>query len=346
MDAKIRMPIERHVPLRDKTTFRIGGAARYFCFARSLDDLAEGLGFARSNGLPVFILGSGSNILLDDAGFDGLVIQLGLTGLSFLPQGERMELSAAAGESFDGVAARAAREGLWGLENLSGIPGSVGGAVVQNIGAYGAALSQCLAWVDVLDLETGDASRLPNSACAFGYRESLFKHQKKIVLGAGFLLSTTPAPNLSYDDLRVRLGSTPPSLGAIRQAVLSIRRGKFPDLSKEGTAGSFFKNPIVSGRDAGALRPHAPLFFLPEAEAYKLPLAYLLDHGLHLNGLSVGGARLFERQPIVIAAHPGTSSADVRELAELVERRVFDTYGIAVEREVLVVPGQAAPLSA
>lgn len=339
------MPIESGVALRDKTTFRIGGRARFFSLCRSLDDISDALHFANSNQLPVFVLGGGSNILFDDGGFDGLVIQLGLSGVVAAPRGGGVELIAAAGEPFDLVAARAVREGLWGLENLSGIPGSVGGAVVQNIGAYGAALSQYLAWVDVLDIESEKIGRLSNKACAFGYRESVFKHERKIVLRAGFLLPNTPAPNLSYDDLRLRLRGTRPSLGDIRKAVLSVRRTKFPDLSKEGTAGSFFKNPIVSEQDANALRVHMPVFFLPEARAYKLPLAYLLDRRLHLNGLGIGGARLFERQPLVIATKHGTSSEDVKKLAELVERKVFDSYGIAVEREVRVVPRRPAASS-
>lgn len=337
------MAVEEQVALSAETTFRIGGPARYFMRARSIEDVREALHFARSRRLAVFVLGGGSNVLFDDQGYDGLVLRIGSSKIELAANKEGIELIAAAGEPFDHVVQRAVDEGLWGLENLSGIPGSVGGAIVQNIGAYGAAVSEHVTWVDVLDRKSGEASRIWPRDCGFGYRQSIFKHPEKIVLRAGFLLSKTAAPNLTYGDLRLALQGIRPSLEEIRRAVLAVRRAKFPDLAREGTAGSFFKNPIVSEEGAARLSTDAPLFFLPEVRAYKVALAYLLDHGLHVKGMRRGGARLFERQPLVIAADRGASSADVKELAREVARRVFDAYRIRIEPEVEIVARREAP---
>jgi UDP-N-acetylmuramate dehydrogenase len=331
------MTIEENVPLAPLTSFKIGGPARFFVPVETTEELQKALSFAKERGLAVLILGGGSNVLIDDAGWGGLVIKIEITGI----ERDGQALIAGAGESWDALVARAVGEGLWGLENLSGIPGSVGGAVVGGIGAYGAAVGQHLVWVEALDLD-GTIQRMTNTECAFGYRSSFFKNEagRYIVLRAAFELSTTPAPELSYKDLAGRFREGIPSLAAIREAVLAIRSGKFPDLAVEGTAGSFFKNPIVSAKEAEALTrryPAMPVFSMPETDGIKVPLAWLLDHVLALKGTCVGGARLFERQPLVIAATAGASAADVRTLAQMVEKKVKEEFNILIEREVHVV---------
>lgn len=340
------MQMEEKVPLAPLTTFRAGGPARFFMRARTQGEVREAAHYAREFRLPFFVLGGGSNLLVRDGGFDGMVVKMELAGVELRREGNNTLLIATAGEPWDGLVARAVRKNLWGVENLSGIPGTVGGAVVQNIGAYGQALSSTLAWTEALDRESGEVRRFSNTECAFGYRDSFFKHDdgRHIVLRAALALSPEQKPDLSYKDMAHLFAGTNPSLAEIRAAVLAIRAGKFPDLSQEGTAGSFFKNPVLAEPEALALQakhPDMPLFPLPEAAGRKVPLAYLFDHGLNLKGYACGRARLFEQQPLVIAAQFGARAEDIEQLAEEVRKKIFDAYAVAIEPEVRIIGTRA-----
>ncbi len=339
------MTIEEQIKLSPHTTFDIGGPARFFVRVTNTAELFEALAFAKKHNYKVFILGGGSNILIDDEGFDGLVIKIELAGVELAREGTAALIVAAAGESWDTFVARTVEENLWGIENLSGIPGTVGGAVVQNIGAYGAALSQTLEWVEVLDRQTENIKTLTREACAFGYRDSIFKQNpgRYVVLHAAFSLSGVPNPNISYKDLQEQFKDKTPTIQEIRAAVLGVRKNKFPDLGKEGSAGSFFKNPVVPAAEAkkiAARYPGLPLFSLPESVDIKIPLGWLLDfhHGvLDMREARVGGARLFEKQFLVIAAEKKSTAADVKQLAKIVQEKVFATCGLSVENEVHIV---------
>jgi UDP-N-acetylmuramate dehydrogenase len=342
------MVIEENVPLASLTTFGIGGDARFLVTVNGVEELQEALEFAKKKELQVLLLGGGSNMLIPDAGWAGLVIKIEIKGVELA----KNILIAGAGESWDGLVERAVAQNVWGIENLSGIPGTVGGAVVQNIGAYGAALSQTLQWVEVYDTKADTESdtakkiiKMSNAECAFGYRDSFFKHTagRYVVLRAAFVLSSTPQPDVSYKDLAARFAGSSPSLVAIRAAVLEIRKDKFPDLTQEGTAGSFFKNPIVSNRAAQALKeryPGLPIFTMPETEGVKVPLAWFLDssHGvLDMRELHEGGARLFEKQPLVIVAQKNTLASDVVLLAQKVKKEVKEKLHLDIEEEVKII---------
>jgi len=335
------MQIEEHIPLGPLTTFKIGGPARFFARVKTTEELQEALAFAKEKNVKLFILGGGSNILVDDAGFDGLVIKVEITGVE--EQGN--VCIAGAGESWDALVLRAVEKKLWGIENLSGIPGTVGGAVVQNIGAYGQVLSQTLEWVDVYDTVVGQEKRLSKEECKSGYRDSLFKHEpgRYVVLRAAVELSTTERADVSYKDLAARFAGSTPTLQEVREAVLAIRAAKFPDILVEGTAGSFFKNPIVPLAEAKALQatyPELPLFPLPESADVKVPLGWFLDyrHGvLDMRSVRIGGARMYEKQFLVIAAERGTSSADVKTLVALVQKKIRDTLNVDIEPEVTMI---------
>ncbi len=345
--------MSENVPLAPLTTFSIGGPARYFARVASLAELQHALAFAREHELPLFILGGGSNVLIDDAGFAGLVIKMEIRGIEEQkdPNGSTL-LIGGAGEPWDAFVAYAVERGLWGIENLSGIPGTIGGAVVQDIGAYGAALSQTLRYAQVLDTRDNSVRNLTRDECAFGYRESIFKREegRYIVLGAALALSDAQQPNFSYadpsrlyKDLARRFAGTTPTLPEIRAAILDIRRDKFPDLAVLGTAGSFFKNPVVPKAEAERLRARygeLPLFSLPESDNIKVPLGWLLDyrHGvIDIRGLAVGGARMFEKHFLVAVAERGTAAADVRALARAVQEKVFDACAIKIEPEVKII---------
>jgi UDP-N-acetylmuramate dehydrogenase len=339
------MEIQEGVALAPLTTFGIGGKARYFARVQSMPELYEALAFAEKEGCKFFILGGGSNVLISDSGFDGLVIKIELAGIELLREEDGVLLVAAAGESWEGLVQRAVSENIWGIENLAGIPGTVGGAVVQNIGAYGAALSQTLEWVEAYDTESKATKTFTNEACKFGYRESIFKKEpgRYVVLHAAFRLKAVGQPDVSYKDLAARFKDAAPTLKQIHDAVIEIRGNKFPDLSLEGTAGSFFKNPVIPLAEAKKLQekyPEMPIFALPESADIKIPLGWLLDyrHGvLDMREMRVGGARMYEKQFLVIVAEKNTSADDVKMLAKEVQKKLFVACGISVEPEVHIV---------
>ena len=327
------MRIEENVLLGHLTTFFIGGPARYLVRVRNVEELKQSLDFSKYRNIEILLLGGGSNVLVSDAGFDGLVIKIEMTGV----EKEGKLLIAGAGENWDALVERAVQSGLWGIENLSGIPGTVGAAPIQNIGAYGVEVKNTLAWVEAFDTQSGALVRLQNTECGFGYRTSRFKKEpgRFIVLRAAFKLNKNGAPNASYKDLA---GISRLNLDEIRANVLAVRAGKFPDLKKEGTAGSFFLNPVVSAQKAAELLekyPNLPNF--PAENGRKVSLAWLLDNVLRVKGLSVGGARLYEKQPLVIAASRGTSASDVAGLAQKVSRLVEEKLGIVIEPEVTII---------
>ncbi len=340
------MQIKENVPLAPLTTFGIGGVARYLALAQDIKEIVAAFAYAKEKDLKVLLLGGGSNMLMPDTGWSGLVIKIEVKGVEI----ETNVVIAGAGEGWDGVVAQAVSKELWGLENLSGIPGTVGGAVVQNIGAYGAALSQTLSWVEVFDTTSGEVKKLTNAECAFGYRTSIFKKNagRYIVLRAAFELSTAPNPNLAYrdpnkayKDIAQILEKNPePSLADLRAAVLAIRADKFPDISVEGTAGSFFLNPIVPEEAARGLEerfPGMPLFAMPETTDMKVPLGWILDHVLHMRGFTLGKVRLFEKQALVVVAERGATASDVQALVQKIKKEVKEKLDLEIEEEVKVI---------
>lgn len=323
------MEVEENVPLAPFTTFRLGGPARYFARVKTIHELEQSLDFARGRNQKILILGGGSNMLVGGRGFDGLVIKIELSGVERAGD----TLVAAAGESWDGLVERAVRDGLWGIENLSGIPGTVGAAPVQNIGAYGAELKDSFLWLEALNAQTLQVERFGPEQCGFGYRTSVFKREGGcVILKAAVRLRANGSPNTAYKDL---VGAENLSLQEVRERVLSIRANKFPDLTVEGTAGSFFLNPVVSPQKLARLLeryPELPHFAAEDGE--KISLAWLFDKALSIKGLAVGAARVFERQPLVLVASRGANADDVRELSAKIKDISSKTLGLQLEEEV------------
>ena len=333
------MEIREHEPLASHTTFRIGGAARVYVEAETDDDVQTALALSRERGLPLRVLGAGSNLLVPDEGVDAVVLRLTGTRIAFADgaDGETL-LAADAGARWDDVVDAAAARGLWGVENLAGIPGTMGGAAVQNIGAYGAELSEVFAYADTVDAR-GTAARIAREDARFAYRRSVFKGDRgRIITRVALALRASATPKLSYADLaRAQEAGTPLATPAeIAAAVRAIRAGKFPGPDSDGTAGSFWKNPTVPREAAERLLARYPgLPQYPQADgSVKISLAWLLDHVLNLKGHAVGAARLYEKQPLVIVASGDASSRDVDVLARDVAERVQDATGITLEREV------------
>ena len=333
------MEIREHEPLASHTTFRIGGPARVYVEAETDEDVQTALALSRERGLPLRVLGAGSNLLVPDEGVDAVVLRLTGMRIAFADSAEGETLLVAdAGARWDDVVDAAAARGLWGVENLAGIPGTMGGAAVQNIGAYGAELSEVFAYAETIDAR-GDAARIARADARFAYRRSVFKGDRdRVITKVALALRASATPKLSYADLaRAQEAGTPLTTPAeIASAVRAIRAGKFPGPGADGTAGSFWKNPTVPREEAERLLaryPRLPQYPQPDGSV-KLSLAWLLDHVLNLKGHAVGAARLYEKQPLVIVASGGATSHDVDALARDVAARVQDATGITLEREV------------
>jgi len=332
------MNIKENEPLSAYTTFKIGGPARFFCAVSSEGELVEALKFAEGKRIPFFILGGGSNLLVSDRGFDGLVVKMEMKGVIF--SGDRVR--AAAGEMWDELVAETVRRGLYGLENLSAIPGTVGATAVQNIGAYGAEVSKSIESVRILEVKSGKFLMLPAADCSFAYRDSLFKRQKNrhVVVNVTFRLDSKGKVNIAYKDLKEYFAAKSlgrePTLAQVREAVINIRWGKLPDWKLWGTAGSFFKNPIVPVRKFIELKQKYPdLPGFPEGESLvKIALGWILDKVCGLKGLCLGNACVFENQALVIVAKPGATASEVVDLTNEIRNKVKMRTGLEIEAEV------------
>jgi UDP-N-acetylmuramate dehydrogenase len=336
------MKILEHIPLASYTTFKIGGNARYFVCVKNEVEINEAIEFAQDKNIPFFVLGGGSNLLISDNGFSGLVIKNEIKDILFEDKGDFNLVTAGAGEIWDELVAKTVERNLWGLENLSLIPGTVGASPVQNIGAYGTEAKDSIESVRVFDPKTKTFKIFSNKDCNFAYRNSVFKnskHKHLIITSVVFKLSNIPKPNLSYKDLAQKFGvNSKPTISEIRNEVIKIRTGKFPDLTQFGTAGSFWKNPIICKAHFEGLKikhPNIPCFSVDiKGEYVKVPLAWILDNVLKLKGYSVGKACLFERQPLVLVAEKDTTFKEIDSLAQNVKNKVFDATSIEIEREV------------
>ncbi len=332
------MQARENVTLAPYTTFRVGGSARFFVETHSVRELAGAAAFARAQHVPLRVLGKGSNLLVPDEGIDAVVVRLATHRIRFESASGDTLLIADAGARFDDVVDAAAREGLWGVENLAGIPGTVGGAAVQNIGAYGTALEDVFAYADTYDPHSGKRGRVVAHDAQLGYRTSCFKRAPGLVITRVALrLTSRGCAQTAYADLAHARESGIPldSPRAVARAVRAIRAGKFPDLSREGTAGSFWKNPVLPRAQARELSERFPeLPCYPQGTSLKVSLGWLLDHALGQKGHREDGVRLYENQALVVVATPGTSARRIDAFARTIEARVQEALGITLEREV------------
>lgn len=341
------MEIKEHVLLASHTTFKIGGPARYFCSVTNISELTEAVLFAQKNNLPVFVLGAGSNILVSDNGFDGLVIHMDIQGIEIH---EHTKIKAGAGVLWDALVEYAVQNDLYGIENLSYIPGTVGAAPVQNIGAYGAEFKDVAHEVEVFNTETMQIETLTKETCAFGYRDSVFKKkegEKYIIVEVCIKLkkkinNSKELLNLLYKDVKEYINThniSKPTLQTVRNAIIDIRKKKLPDIRDVGTAGSFFKNPVITREHFRKLQekfPNIPSFEVDELHV-KIPIAWVLDNVLHLNGYTVGNVGLFKTQPLALVHYGGGTAQEIISLSEKIIFLVKKEIDVTLEREVLFV---------
>ena len=332
---------EEH-PLRGLNSFHADEKARRLVVFDAAEDLDHI--FAPESGLGKFyVLGGGNNILFTGY-FDGTLLKPDIRGIHVLAEDdEAVTVEAGAAVEWDDLVAWSVERGLWGAENLSLIPGTVGAAPVQNIGAYGAEAKDVIARVHLFDTERREHKVLAAEECRFAYRDSIFKHElrgRAVITSVEFRFRKRPAPDLGYGDLQreteARGGA---SLRNIRAAVCAIRRGKLPDTAVLGNAGSFFKNPVVSRAEAERLAARyegMPVYPAPDPECRKLAAGWLIDRA-GMKGYRKGRAGVHDRQALVLVNFGGATGEEIMELAREVQLRVRDAFGVAIEPEVNIL---------
>lgn len=333
--------IQRNVPLSKYTTLQVGGPAAYFVEVKTEKELDEAVGFATEKDLQITVLGGGSNVLVSDDGLSGMVIRVAITEgpTEEAVSSDEVLVSVGAGMEFDKLIAWATENRLWGLENLSHIPGSVGATPVQNVGAYGVEVKDVIESVRVYSITDRQFRVLTNTECSFGYRDSYFKHgegSQLIITSVTYRLSHKPKPVLSYKDLQERFADDVVMPSDIRQAVIEIRAQKFPNWHEVGTAGSFFKNPIIDKDKFTSLQeqyPNMPHFEVNEQQV-KVPLGWVLDKVLHLKGEGTERVKQYEGQALVLVNRGDATAAEIVDHAEHIVDLVSDKLGVQVEWEV------------
>lgn len=352
--------IETNVQLAGLTTFGVGGPASFFVRCEGGESLRRALSWARRESLPVFVLGGGSNLVVAERGFPGLVIQPAASGIEVSQVGDFILLEAAAGAGWDAVVQAAVDAGGAGLEALSGIPGNAGAAPIQNIGAYGQEVAERLENVELLDRESLETLMLPAADCGFGYRTSRFKTSwagRFVVTRLFFRLPRQPEAPARYAELRRHLGLAEDEkapLQTLRRAVLELRRGKsmlFDPSDPDGrSAGSFFLNPVISAVEAEAVerryrerggKREMPRW--PGAAGVKLSAAWLIEEAGFARGYGEGRAGLSTRHTLAIVNRGGAAAADILDIARKIREGVYQAFGVKLEPEPIQVgflPGE------
>ncbi len=343
--------IEKNVTLAELTTLKIGGAARFFVSAKSENEIVEAVNFAEKNNLEMFILGGGSNILISDAGFDGLVLQISLKGISVEQKENKIFVTANAGEDWEAFCKFCVGENLAGVECLSGIPGFVGGTPVQNVGAYGQEVSETIFFVRAYDRSRKQFVNLSNADCGFAYRTSIFNNSQKnryVVLAVAFMLEPNGKPKIVYRDLREFFDGKAPTLQEIRDAVLKIRAAKSMVIHASDpnskSAGSFFKNPIVSnerfveiGKRAANLDIKSVPFFKADDQNVKIPAAWLIENSGFYKGFRKGNAGLSTKHTLAIVNLGNATASDVLALKDEIQAQVKKIFDIELQPEPIFV---------
>ncbi len=336
----MELKYEPAVPLSKHTTFKIGGAAEEFVSVTTELELEQAITYAKSNKQLWFVLGGGSNVLASDTGFPGLVIKNEISGITVVSETEEtVVLTVGAGEALDDVVQQCVLKGYWGLENLSHIPGTVGAAPIQNVGAYGVEIESVVTAVRVLNTTTLEFRNFTVEECAFAYRDSFFKTdagRKYVVSAVTFTLSKIPKPILDYKDLLPLQEKNQVTLAEVRDAVIAIRSKKFPDWNQVGTAGSFFKNPVIATKHYQKLVTEYPDLpgFAVTADTIKIPLGWVLDKVCDIRGVRSGAVGSYAGQALVFINYGSATAAEVTQFAEKISKTVFDKTKISIEWEV------------
>ncbi len=332
----------KDVELSEYTSLRVGGKAR-MVVVRSEEELQDAVMYAKKEGLRIHVLGGGTNTYFSEHIEHFLIIKNEIKGINVQTArhsesiNDSVLISCGAGEVWDDVVTYAVDNGLWGIENLSHIPGTVGGAPVQNIGAYGRELADVFVSLAALDIETLTVITMDSTMCQFGYRDSVFKHEqgRYIITSVTVKLIKSPSPVLTYkplDALRDRVGVT---LAEIREEVIRIRKVKLPDWKLYPNAGSFFKNPIVDEPRMISLKEtYENIPFHQVEGGYKIPAAWLIEHVAEVKGLKIGDIGTWPVQPLVIVNYGRATSVEINHFASKIIKKIQEKTHIILENEV------------
>jgi len=327
-----------NIPLKNYNTFGLSYKADSFINPKTEEEAAEMIRFIDLSA-PLLVMGGGSNLLFV-SDFPGTIIHPEIEGIDTLKRtDEHVIVSAGAGVKWDNLVQWCVENGFGGLENLSLIPGCVGAAPVQNIGAYGTEVRETVTMVRAISLSDGMTREFTNDECRFGYRESIFKGELKgkyLITRVFFRLNTSPHFNLGYGSLRDEAHKLGPlSLKSVREAVIKIRQSKLPDPSVTGNAGSFFRNPVISTGRVAELKdifPDIPVYN-DTSGGMKISAGWLIEQ-CGWKGKRVGDAGVHDKQALVIVNHGNATGREIFELSESVRKSVFEKFGIELQREV------------
>ena len=346
------MNVQENVSLAPLTTMKVGGPARYFVENKTIAEVQGAVAFGRSRNLPLFVLGGGSNLVISDAGWPGLVLKVGITGIDERNENGKAIFDVGAGEEWDKFAARAVARNCAGVECLSGIPGSVGGTPVQNVGAYGQEAAETIESVLTLDLRDDQIRELCGEACGFSYRTSIFNTSERgcyIILRVTYGLTPGGQPRIDYADLKRHFSGWQqiPTLADTREAVRRIRASKAmlitPGDADARSVGSFFKNPVLSSeqhedlsRRAAARGLQIPSYPALDAQ-HKISAAWLVEHSGFSKGYDSGHVAISSKHALAIVNRGGATAADVVALKEHIQHRVQEIWSICLQPEPVFV---------
>jgi UDP-N-acetylmuramate dehydrogenase len=348
--------LSQNVALAPFTTLGIGGPARFFAECASSETLAAGVEWACGESLPLFVLGGGSNIVVADSGFPGLVLRNSIRGIEIGIEGNQVIITSGAGEEWDPLVAYCTGRNFAGFECLSGIPGRVGATPIQNVGAYGQETGETLQSVEALDLTTGKVLEIRAEECELGYRLSRFKGRDRnrfIITRVTYRLLANGKPAIHYAELQKYLaenGASDPTPGQVREAVLAIRRRKAmvidPSDADSRSVGSFFVNPVVTVEEFQKIKERASkrvangqdLPSFPSSDGrIKLSAAWLIERAGFNRGYALGNVGTSTKHALAITNRGGGTAGEVIELKGQIQGRVLDTFGVALTPEPVFV---------
>jgi UDP-N-acetylmuramate dehydrogenase len=352
------MKIEEKFSLKELTTIKVGGPARFFVRAQSIRELREALEYAHKNSLEIFVISGGSNVVVSDHGFDGLVIKIEIDKFEKIKENDKnVWISVGAGLEWDKLVQKIVESGWWGMENLSSIPGRVGACAAQNSGAYGQEVGGVVDKIKAVEVESGEIKEFSREECDYGYRQSIFNAKltgRYVVVEVIFKLSKVAVPMIDYPDVKKYFDEkkiSNPGVVEIREAISEIRKNKLPDMTVVGNAGSFFKNLVVSPDEydkfVETIEKNFGVEYRDKAlelkekyssnDGVKILTAWLIDI-CGLKGTKIGYVKVYEKQPLVLITEQGKATAsEVMQLFKKVRNVVFEKTGIEILPEPKLV---------
>lgn len=348
LQVRKRMPsrqnIEKNRSLKPFNTFGVEVSSRLFCRVDSESALQNLLAETNNSASPKLILGGGSNLLFTQD-FDGIIIKNEIKGISKVDENsEHIWLNVGAGENWHAFVLYCVERGYGGIENLSLIPGTVGAAPIQNIGAYGVELKECFEKLEAIRLSDGELQTFNNSECQFGYRDSLFKNSAKnqySITNVTLRLNKKGTPVTHYPALKEKLKEWKidrPTIKTVSDAVIDIRQQKLPDPAKIGNAGSFFKNPIITKEQLQPLKEKYPRLphFIADEEKIKIPAAWLIEQ-CGWKGKRIGNVGVHTKQSLILVNYGAATGNEIKHLAEEIQHSVNDKFSLLLQPEVNII---------